>query len=453
MILDSDAFLFRFLDCFDHIEVIPPDLGAIVALLLAIVLLLCSGFVSASEIAFFSLSPDDLNAIEEDKHSSDRKILFLREDSERLLATILISNNVVNVSVIMLANFFVVRTLDFGTNEILEFLFLTVLLVFFLLLFGEIMPKIYFSQHVLSICRLTAPAFIVLEKVFWPLSSVLVRSKKLATKVVHKQNRAISVDELEQALELTDKKDIAEEQNMLEGIIRFGGEMAREIMTPRIDIVDLDMKTPYPEVLRCIVESNYSRIPVYAGSRDNVKGILYIKDLLPHLNKPANFRWQSLIRPPYFVPETKMIDDLLRDFQTNKVHIAIVVDEFGGTSGIVTMEDIIEEIVGEINDEYDEEERQYVKLNANTYVFEAKVLLTDFSKIMQVDDDFFDDVEGDADTLAGLLLEIKGEFPERHEVIEYKNFRFEVLEMDNRRILKIKVTVEEARSEEPEKKS
>ncbi len=432
---------------------IPPDLGAIVALLLAIVLLLCSGFVSASEIAFFSLSPDDLNAIEEDKHSSDRKILFLREDSERLLATILISNNVVNVSVIMLANFFVVRTLDFGTNEILEFLFLTVLLVFFLLLFGEIMPKIYFSQHVLSICRLTAPAFIVLEKVFWPLSSVLVRSKKLATKVVHKQNRAISVDELEQALELTDKKDIAEEQNMLEGIIRFGGEMAREIMTPRIDIVDLDMKTPYPEVLRCIVESNYSRIPVYAGSRDNVKGILYIKDLLPHLNKPANFRWQSLIRPPYFVPETKMIDDLLRDFQTNKVHIAIVVDEFGGTSGIVTMEDIIEEIVGEINDEYDEEERQYVKLNANTYVFEAKVLLTDFSKIMQVDDDFFDDVEGDADTLAGLLLEIKGEFPERHEVIEYKNFRFEVLEMDNRRILKIKVTVEEAWSEEPEKKS
>lgn len=451
--MDSDAFLFRFLDCFDHIEVIPPDLGAIVALLLAIVLLLCSGFVSASEIAFFSLSPDDLNAIEEDKHSSDRKILFLREDSERLLATILISNNVVNVSVIMLANFFVVRMLDFGTNEILEFLFLTVLLVFFLLLFGEIMPKIYFSQHVLSICRLTAPAFIVLEKVFWPLSSVLVRSKKLATKVVHKQNRAISVDELEQALELTDKKDIAEEQNMLEGIIRFGGEMAREIMTPRIDIVDLDMKTPYPEVLRCIVESNYSRIPVYAGSRDNVKGILYIKDLLPHLNKPANFRWQSLIRPPYFVPETKMIDDLLRDFQTNKVHIAIVVDEFGGTSGIVTMEDIIEEIVGEINDEYDEEERQYVKLNANTYVFEAKVLLTDFSKIMQVDDDFFDDVEGDADTLAGLLLEIKGEFPERHEVIEYKNFRFEVLEMDNRRILKIKVTVEEARSEEPEKKS
>ena len=209
-----------------------------------------------------------------------------------------------------------------------------------------------------------------------------------------------------------------------------------------MDIVDLDMKTPYPEVLQCIVESNYSRIPVYADSRDNIKGVLYIKDLLPHLNKPANFRWQSLIRPPYFVPETKMIDDLLGDFQKNKVHIAIVVDEFGGTSGIVTMEDIIEEIVGEINDEYDEDERQYVRLNANTYVFEAKVLLTDFFRIMKLDDDFFEEVEGEADTLAGLLLEIKGEFPERHEVNKYKNYCFEVLEMDDRRLLKIKVTVE-----------
>ena len=228
---------------------------------------------------------------------------------------------------------------------------------------------------------------------------------------------------------------------MLEGIIRFGGEMAKEIMTPRMDIVDLDMKTPYPEVLQCIVESNYSRIPVYADSRDNIKGVLYIKDLLPHLNKPvisaAVFNQAALFRSG-----NKMIDDLLGDFQKNKVHIAIVVDEFGGTSGIVTMEDIIEEIVGEINDEYDEDERQYVRLNANTYVFEAKVLLTDFFRIMKLDDDFFEEVEGEADTLAGLLLEIKGEFPERHEVIKYKNYCFEVLEMDDRRILKIKVTVE-----------
>ena len=321
------------------------------------------------------------------------------------------------------------------------FLCVTVVLILLVLLFGDIMPKIYFAQHALGLCRVAAPLLGGMERLFWPVASLLVRSRKLATKVVHKENRSISVDELEQALELTDKKDIAEEQNMLEGIIRFGGEMAKEIMTPRMDIVDLDIKTPYPEVLKCIVESNYSRIPVYADSRDNIKGILYIKDLLPHLDKPSDFRWQSLLRPAYFVPETKKIDDLLSDFQENKVHIAIVVDEFGGTSGIVTMEDIIEEIVGEINDEYDDDERQYVRLSADTYVFEAKILLTDFFKVMQVDDDFFEEVEGEADTLAGLLLELKGEFPALHEVIRYKNFRFEVLEMDNRRILKIKVKV------------
>ena len=440
--MDPDTYLSQFIALFNHIEVYSPDLGATIALVLSVLLLGCSGFVSASEIAFFSLSPTDVGKIEENRHAADSKILELKKDSERLLATILISNNFVNVAIIMLLNFFFSKTLIFGDSRLLEFLFMTVLLTFLLLLFGEIMPKIYSSQHTLSFCRMVAPSFVWIEKLFWPLSSLLVRSRKLATKVVHKEKRAISVDELEQALELTDKKYIAEEQNMLEGIIRFGGEMAKEIMTPRMDIVDLDMKTPYPEVLQCIVESNYSRIPVYADSRDNIKGVLYIKDLLPHLNKPANFRWQSLIRPPYFVPETKMIDDLLGDFQKNKVHIAIVVDEFGGTSGIVTMEDIIEEIVGEINDEYDEDERQYVRLNANTYVFEAKVLLTDFFRIMKLDDDFFEEVEGEADTLAGLLLEIKGEFPERHEVIKYKNYCFEALEMDDRRILKIKVTVE-----------
>lgn len=439
--MDTDAFLSQVNDLFGNITIMTPGMGAMIAFVLALLLLACSGFVSASEIAFFSLSPTDLSTIEENKHASDSKILALKNDSERLLATILISNNFVNVAIIMLLNFFFAKVLDFGGSDVMEFLFMTVLLTFLLLLFGEIMPKIYSAQHTLPFCRMVAPAFIVIEKVFWPMASLLVRSKKLAAKVVQTENRVLSVDELEQALELTDKKDIAEEHNMLEGIIRFGGEMAREIMTPRMDIVDLDMKTPFPDVLKCIVENNYSRIPVYAGSKDNIKGVLYIKDLLPHLSKPAGFRWQSLIRPPYFVPETKMIDDLLRDFQTNKVHIAIVVDEFGGTSGIVTMEDIIEEIVGEINDEYDEEERQFVKLNSNTYVFEGKVLLTDFFRIMELDDDFFEEVEGEADTLAGLLLEIKGEFPVRHEIIEYRNYKFEVLEMNDRRIKKIKVTV------------
>ena len=446
--MDSDSFLSQLVGYLGQIEFCTPDWGATVTLVVAVVLLGISGFISASEIAFFSLTSSDLGKLEEGKSASDRKVLSLKDDSERLLATILIADVFVNVAFIMTFNYFLGQTLCFVGSKVWGGLLTMVVLVVLLLLFGEIMPKIYSSQHSLGICRMMAPSLVWLEKLLRPFSSLLLRSRSLATKVVYKETRSISVDELEQALELTDKKDIAEEQNMLEGIIRFGGEMAKEIMTPRMDIVDLDMKTSYPEVLRCIVESNYSRIPVYADSRDNIKGILYIKDLLPHLNKPSNFRWQSLIRPPYFVPETKKIDDLLSDFQKNKVHIAIVVDEFGGTSGIVTMEDIIEEIVGEINDEYDDDERQYVRLSATTYIFEAKILLTDFFKVMQIADDFFEEVEGEADTLAGLLLELKGEFPALHEVICYKQYRFEVLEMDNRRILKIKVTVDSSEQAE-----
>ena len=270
-----------------------------------------------------------------------------------------------------------------------------------------------------------------------------MRSGVLAEKAMPKENRQLSVDDLEQALELTDKDEIKDEQSMLKGIIRFGDETAKEIMTSRHDIVDINIKSSYADVLKSIIENNYSRIPVFQDNEDNIRGVLYIKDLLPYLQKPGNFRWQSLIRPPYFVPETKKIDDLLREFQDNKVHIAIVVDEFGGTSGIVTMEDILEEIVGEINDEYDEEERTYTKLNYNTYVFEGKTLLSDFSRILNIDDDEFEDVEGDADTLAGLLLEIKGDFPSIHEKIEYKNYTFEVVKIEERRISRIKVTVHE----------
>ena len=427
-------------------------MGAIIAILLAVLLLYASGFVSASEIAFFSLSPVDLSEIEEGKHTSDRRISALLNDSERLLATILISNNFVNVTIIMLCNYFFASTIHFGNSVILEFLLITVVLTFLLLLFGEIMPKIYSAQNTLKFCRKAAPAISFLKKFFSPLSALLVRSSFLVNRCVAKRNYNISVDELSQALELTDKSEISEESNILEGIIRFGEETAKEVMTSRLDMVDLEINTPYSDVLKCIVENAYSRIPVYAESRDNIKGILYIKDLLPHLGKGDNFRWQTLVRPAYFVPETKMIDDLLRDFQANKIHIAIVVDEFGGTSGIVTMEDIIEEIVGEINDEYDDEERTYVKLNDRTYIFEAKTLLSDFYKIMKADPALFENVEGDADTLAGLLLEIKGEFPVLHERLDYGNYHFEVLEMNTRRILKVKVIVDSSSSVEEEKK-
>ncbi|MBR4044195.1 MAG: gliding motility-associated protein GldE [Bacteroidaceae bacterium] len=439
--MDPDSYLCRLADLFDGVTVYPPSVGAIVAITLAILLLFASGFVSASEIAFFSLSPNDLSEIEEEEHPSDRRITDLLKDSERLLATILISNNFVNVTIIMLCNFFFAEVVDFGHAVIVEFLVITVVLTFLLLLFGEIMPKIYSAQHTLKFCRFAAPVLMVLRKVFSPLSNLLVRSSFIVNKCVVKRNYNISVDDLSQALELTDKAEISEESNILEGIIRFGGETAKEVMTSRLDMVDLDITSTFKEVLDCVVENGYSRVPVYEDSRDNIKGILYIKDLLPHLKKGEDFQWQSLIRPAYFVPETKMIDDLLRDFQANKIHIAIVVDEFGGTSGIVTMEDIIEEIVGEINDEYDEEERSYVKVNDHTYVFEAKTLLSDFYKIVKIDSETFEDVVGDADTLAGLLLEIKGEFPKLHEKLEYDNFLFEVLEMDARRILKVKVII------------
>ena len=415
--------------------------GEVFSIVLACVLLLFSGFASGSEIAFFSLSPHDLNELDEEKNSADAKITALRADSERTLATILINNNLINVTIIMLCNYFFASLIDFGTAKWLEFVTITVLLTFLLLLFGEIMPKVYCGQHALTVCRRFAPVIMFLRKLFYPLSSILIRSGALAGKVVQKENRVLSVDELEHALELTDKEEIKDEQNMLEGIVRFGDETAKEVMTSRQDIVDLDFRSSFPEVMQCIVENNYSRIPVYQDSIDNVRGILYIKDLLPHLGKPANFRWQSLIRPPYFVPETKKIDDLLRDFQENKVHIAIVVDEFGGTSGLVTLEDILEEIVGEINDEYDEEEKSYVRINTNTYIFEGKTLLTDFCKILKLDDDIFEEVEGDAETLAGLLLEMHGDFPKLHEHMEYGRFHFKIVEIDGHRISKIKVVV------------
>ena len=443
--MDPDAYLCQLANVFNGISVHSPTISAIIAIVLAGLLLLVSGFASASEIAFFSLSPSDLNAIDEKKHPSDEKIRKLLDDTERLLATILITNNFVNVTIIMLCNFFFMSVFEFH-SPIAEFLILTVILTFLLLLFGEIMPKIYSAQKTLAFCRFSAPGIWMFRSLFYPVASMLVRSTSFLNKHFARKNHNISVDELSHALELTDKAELKEENNILEGIIRFGGETAKEVMTSRLDVVDLDIRTPFKDVLQCIIENAYSRIPIYSENRDNIKGILYIKDLLPHLNK-VDFRWQSLIRPAYFVPETKMIDDLLRDFQANKIHIAIVVDEFGGTSGIVTMEDIIEEIVGEIRDEYDDEERTYAVLNDHTWVFEAKTQLTDFYKITKIDEETFDEVAGDADTLAGLLLELKGEFPVLHEKVVYDCYEFEVLEMDNRRILKVKFTVNEPAGE------
>ncbi len=427
------------LESLSSVSFTAPDAYCIAAIAGAVVLLVLSAFVSGSEIAFFSLSPEETDKLDPDRSTSDERILRWQEHSERLLATILIANNLVNVAIVMLLGYAADRMVGFGGVVWLEFLSLTVVLTFLLLLFGEIMPKVWCVQHALSFVRGGSGVLAFLETLFWPLSSLLIRSKMFTDRFVRHQVDALTVDDLEKAMQLTDTKDIAEESKMLKSIIRFGGEMCKEVMTPRVDMVDIDIRTPFPKVLECIVENNYSRIPVFQGSEDNIKGILYIKDLLPHLSKPANFRWQTLIRAPYFVPETKMIDDLLRDFQEHKVHMAIVVDEFGGTSGLVTMEDIIEEIVGEIHDETDEEEKGYQRLNKNTWIFDGRTQLIDFSKVMQLEEDFFEEVEGDADTLAGLILELKGDFPELHERITYRQFTFEVTEMDERRIVSVKV--------------
>lgn len=438
--MDSDDYLRLSADFLNEITVNPPTVSGIVAIVSAGLLLLVSGFASASEIAFFSLSSSDRGKIRERSHPADERISKLLDNTERLLATILITNNFVNVTIIMLCNYFFMNLFAFA-SPVVEFLILTVILTFFLLFFGEIMPKIFSAQKTLEFCRFAAFGIHFFQTLFYPVSSMLMKSSTFLNKYVVKRKHSISVSELSQALDLTDKEELSEENTILEGIVRFGGETAKEVMTSRMDVVDLDIRTPFKNVLQCIIDNAYSRMPVYSGSLDNIKGILYIKDLLPHINKGDNFRWQSLIRPAYFVPETKMIDDLLRDFQTEKIHIAIVVDEYGGTSGIITMEDIIEEIVGEIRDEYDDEERTHVVISDHVWIFEAKTALSDFCKIVQINPDEFDRVSGDADTLAGLLLEIKGEFPQSHEKLTYKNYEFEVLEMDHRRILKVKFTI------------
>ena len=442
--MDSDYIS----EIFSQVGVQDLTAGPVIALALAVLLLFASGFISASEVAFFSLKPNDINRIKEGNHPADSVILDLLNNTEFLLATILIANNFVNVAIVMLCTYGINEWLDFSNVPMLGFVLETIVLTFLLLLFGEIMPKIYAKQNTLPFIHKAAPTLLNIQKICKPLAALLVHSTSTINKTLAKKKYDISVDELSKALELTSKA-IPEEKEMLAEIIKFYNKTADEIMTSRLDMEDLDIKANFKEVIDTIIKCGYSRIPVYSGT-DNIKGILYIKDLLPYLDKPETFRWQSLIRPAYFVPETKKIDDLLEEFRTNKIHMAIVVDEFGGTSGIVTMEDILEEIVGEISDEYDEDEKQYIRLADGSYIFEAKIQLTDFFRATDTDPAEFEKITEEVETLAGLLLEIKGDFPRRREVIEYKNYRFQILEMDNRRILKVKFNVINASEDDKE---
>jgi len=425
------------------ISVYPITLPAIITLLLSIVLLFCSAIISASEVAFFSLGPQIMNELEDSNQKADRSILRLLKIPQRLLATILIGNNFVNVSIILLLTYFTSTVLDFSNARVLGFVFQTIIITFMLLLFGEILPKVYAAQYAKKVASQTVPILSILEKILGPFVSLLVNSTSIVNSRMAKHNRSnISMDELSHALELTsNSKD--EDTDILEGIIKFGNIQVVDIMTSRVDIVDLDIKMSYKQILDLIIKSGYSRIPVYSGTRDNIKGLLYGKDLLPHLDKPANFRWQSLVRQAYYVPETKKIDDLLNEFQENKVHLAIVVDEYGGTSGLVTLEDILEEIVGDISDEYDNEEAMFSKIDNHTFIFEAKILLNDFFKIAEIEEEDFVKLTEEVETLAGLILELKGDFPVKGERIDYDRYVFEILAADNRRIKKVKLYIKD----------
>ncbi|HJV77317.1 MAG TPA: gliding motility-associated protein GldE [Paludibacter sp.] len=428
---------------FGGITVHPITISAAISLAISLLLLCFSAIISASEVAFFSLDPKTMNELEESERKTDHNILRLLSTPQRMLATMLISSNFLNVGVILLLTYFTNTVLNFDSAPLIGFIFETIIITFAILLFAEIMPKVYATQFAKKTASLTVPFLSALEKLFSPLVSFLVNSTSFVNNRLAKHSHSnISLDELSHALELTsNSKD--EDTDMLEGIIKFGNIQVIDIMTSRVDMVVVDIKTNYKKLLEIIIESGYSRIPVYSGTRDNIKGLLYSKDLLPHLDKPANFRWQSLIRQAYYVPETKKIDDLLSEFQENKVHLALVVDEYGGTSGLVTMEDILEEIVGDISDEYDDEELLFTKIDNHTFIFEAKILLNDFFKIAEIKEDDFVKVTEEVETLAGLILELKGDIPAKNERIDYGRYVFEIIAADNRRIKKVKLYIKD----------
>ncbi len=419
----------------------------IIELAVLVLLLVCSAFISGSEVAFFSLGPTNIDELTNNRSRNSSTALKLLAKPEELLSTILIVNNFVNVGIVLLSAYISKQLFDFSGNPVLGFLLEVVAITFILLLFGEILPKVYATKANVQFTLLMAIPLNICAKIFRPLSVFLIRATSLVKRKAGQKDQGISKGELSEAISLASGEN-KDDEKILKGIVKFGNIEAKEIMRPRIDIMAIDIKTPFKDVIPQIIESGYSRIPVFSGTFDKVQGILYVKDILPHYHKPNTFNWQSLLRPPYFVPETKRINDLLEEFQTKKIHLAIVIDEYGGTSGIITLEDILEEIVGEIPDEHDSEDISFEKIEDNIYIFEGKTLLNDFFKVMEIDSDPFEDVRGDSDTLAGLILELTGEIPGQGFSIDYKQFRFRILSADKRRIKKLRVEIRQYEDEE-----
>jgi gliding motility-associated protein GldE len=425
--------------------------GLVIGIVVVFLLLFFSAMISGSEIAFFSFSPANLKQIRENETGTNKIILSLLDIPKRLLATILISNNFVNVGIVILSSYLISEIFNFTDFPVLGFIIEVVVITTFILLFGEIIPKIFAAQKPVLFATVMAKPLRFLAKLFYPLGILLVKFTSVIDKRIERKGVDVSMSDLSDAIDITADENMDEEDTkILKGIVRFTDIDVKEIMKSRVDVTALDAETSFKEVLKTIIDSGYSRIPVFEETFDNVKGVLYIKDLLPHLDEKDDYNWPALLRKPFFVPENKKINDLLKEFQDKKIHLAIVVDEYGGTSGIVTLEDILEEIVGEITDEFDapEDEVDYKKINDSTYLFEGKTSINDFCKIVGIDDDIFDEVKGESDSLAGLILELEGEIPEKGSNTSFKNFVFEVYTVDERRIKEIKVTINEIEEDE-----
>ena len=411
----------------------------ICALAAALICLVLSGFVSGSEMAFFSLTPAQCEELDETpKGEGIRRLLA---DPQRLLATILIANNLINVTIVVLCNF-ALGPVFAGMSPVWSFVLQTVILTFLILLFGEIIPKLYANSNNAAWARFALSPLTFTYNLLKPFSKLLVKSGGIVRKVVVKEAPDITPSDLSRALEITEGTT-GDDKEMLEGILKFGDTTASEIMTPRVELTDLNMNFTFLQVMEVVLESGYSRMPAYEDNQDNIKGILYSRDLLPYIGTAADetFEWQKLLRPAYFVPESRQIDDLLEDFRKLKIHMAVVVDEFGGTQGVVTLEDVLEEIVGDIDDEYDEPDTNYKRLRDDTYIFEGRIPLTDFFRITDLDPDEYEEVTQDVETLAGMLLAIKGDFPKDKEPLVYGRCRFLVLDISDHRITEVRVKV------------
>ncbi|MDE6010096.1 MAG: gliding motility-associated protein GldE, partial [Muribaculaceae bacterium] len=412
----------------------------------ALIALLISGFISGSEIAYFGLTRSQITDLEESGKPEARRALTLLNDSERLLATILISNNLVNITMVVLLTFAINSAVTFHSS-VVNFLLQTVFLTFLLLLCGEIFPKLVARGNGLRWVLASSGGVTLLSYLTAPLSKLMVRSTAIVNRIVTKKEDDISADVLEKALSISDIKE-GQEKDMLEGILTFGEKEVSEVMISRVDVTDVEYHETWENVIKVILDSGYSRIPVYDTSQDTIRGILYSKDLLPYIgNRDNSFRWQTLIREAFFVPESRKIDDLLEDFRKRRIHMAIVIDEYGGTCGIVALEDIIEEIIGEIDDEYDDTASMYRKVAPDTYIMDGKISIGDLCRVLDIEEEMLGEL-GDAETLAGLLLEIKGDFPEAREVLRSGPLRLQALKLEKHRITKVKVIVEHPREEE-----